>query len=67
MDESNKLSSQRKQMDGTTEIKPNDEMTMQSTTEKPAGTGEELKIPVIEKAQTSKTKLKPVVLSGLVE
>lgn len=47
----------------TTEIKPNGKTAMENTTKRPPSTGESLKILVIWKAETSRTKAKPVVQS----
>lgn len=50
INESSTPSRQRNSKHGTTEIDPNDSTTMESTTEKPAGTDKVLKISVVEKA-----------------
>lgn len=49
----------------TIEIMANDKKTKGNTLEKAAGTGKALEVPVVEKAQTSRTNPKPVVQSNV--
>lgn len=56
-------SRQRKTKDGTTEIKPNDQTTMDNISEKPVGTDEALEIRVVKMDQTSTINPEPMICS----
>lgn len=67
IDDNSTPSRRRKTKESTTEIKPNEKMTIENSTKKPAGTGKALRTLVIKTKQTSTTKSKPVISFGFDE
>lgn len=67
IDEKSTPSLRRMTENGALEIEPEDMLSMEATTKKPASADDALEIPVVERADNSKTKPKLVLLPGFVE
>lgn len=64
IDENRTLSRQRESKNWTMEVEPEVRTTNENTTDKPAGSGKAVQIPVVEKKRTLMAKLEHMVISA---